>query len=181
MFTKRISKTTFFLGLFTALVFLSGCTANLQVSNQAEDIAAAAHEITDYDLPEGYSEQFSVRVNEYLLVSLTGKTESNHIYLVQAPENSKVDPDQLESQINSADQTKRQRIQKVKVVDQKPVAIRGQQTTLVISEGVNGEETPYRTASALFTGKHGPALVNISAPTAQWDSTLVDTFLASLE
>ena len=56
----------------------------------------------------------------------------------------------------------------------------GQQTTLIIGEGVNGDNVPYRTASALFEGKGGQALVNISMPSASWDQAVVDEFIESL-
>jgi hypothetical protein len=39
----------------------------------------------------------------------------------------------------------------------------------------------YRSASAVFVGNGGTALVNISSPAANWDQTMVDSFIESLQ
>ena len=65
------------------------------------------------------------------------------------------------------------------VIDQRTVAVRDRQATLTISEG-RGANGAYRSATVLFEGLGGPALLNLSGPLATWDDQIVDTFLASL-
>lgn len=68
----------------------------------------------------------------------------------------------------------------VRVVERQPCQVRGQETTLVVSEGVSHDGQRYRSASALFEGNDGLALVNISGPANTWDQAMVDTFIESL-
>ncbi len=68
----------------------------------------------------------------------------------------------------------------MQVVENRPVVIRGQSATLVILEGLNSENQPYRSATALFEGRSGPALVSISSMVSVWNPEMVDAFLASL-
>jgi predicted GH43/DUF377 family glycosyl hydrolase len=69
----------------------------------------------------------------------------------------------------------------VTVIETKPCQIRGEETTLVISEGVSHDGHRYRSASAVFDGNGGTALVNVSGPAANWDQTMVDSFIESLQ
>jgi hypothetical protein len=68
----------------------------------------------------------------------------------------------------------------VTVVERYPCQIRGEQATVVVSEGRNHDNQPYRTASVLFIGNGGPALLNFSMPAARWDQEFVDDFLNSI-
>jgi hypothetical protein len=52
--------------------------------------------------------------------------------------------------------------------------------TVVVSEGTNHDNQVYREMNALFQGKNGQAVVNISAPVDRWDQAMVDDFLASI-
>jgi hypothetical protein len=67
------------------------------------------------------------------------------------------------------------------VVEKRQVSIRGQQTSLVISEGVNSSDQPYRQATATFQGKNGPALLVITEPTERWDMARVEQFIVSMK
>jgi hypothetical protein len=58
--------------------------------------------------------------------------------------------------------------------------VRGQETTLVINEGVNSEGVTYRWVTAAFQGKGGPALLVISEPVTRWSQETVETFIASI-
>jgi hypothetical protein len=67
------------------------------------------------------------------------------------------------------------------LLEQKPVTIRGEQTTLSISEGTNDQGVSYRMANAKFQGNgQGPALFMIVEPAEQWDSQVVEDFIASI-
>ena len=67
------------------------------------------------------------------------------------------------------------------VIEEKPVTIRGQETTLTISEGISSDGTTYRTAVATFQGRGGPALVMIAGTLDEWNPDTVDSFIASIQ
>jgi hypothetical protein len=73
-----------------------------------------------------------------------------------------------------------QAIRKIEVVDQVPATIRGQETTLVVSEGMNHDSQPFRQITAIFPGDGGQAMVVFERPADQWDQAEVDTFIASI-
>lgn len=180
MYTEKKFKIQLALAALVAILIVSGCST-LPYQSQPDDIRAVADEIATYRLPEGYSEQFAVEMMGYQLISLTGPTPSCHIYLVQAPEDAQVDIADLQEQARSLRGTDRDRPKDIRVVEQRPVMIRGQEVTLLVGEGINSDNLPYREAHALFAGGNGPALVSIASPVSLWDWALVDEFLASLQ
>jgi len=167
--------------MLLAAVLLSGCSA-LQYKTQSSDIRAIADQIAGYSVPEGYSEQFAATMLGYQLVSLTGPTPSCHIYLVQAPKDAADDMEKLQEQARTlrGEKSKNDR-KEMRVVEKREATIRGQQVTLLVSEGINSEDLPYREITAIFTARGGPALVSISSPVTYWDDSLVDQFIASIE
>jgi len=70
---------------------------------------------------------------------------------------------------------------RAKVVEEKPVTIRGQETMLTTSEGISSDGTPYRTAIATFQGRGGPAFVMIAGTLDEWDTAMVENFIASIQ
>jgi hypothetical protein len=69
----------------------------------------------------------------------------------------------------------------VTVIESQPCQLRGEESTLILSEGVSHDGSRYRSASAIFDGTGGPALVNFSGPSEDWDQEMVDAFIASLQ
>jgi hypothetical protein len=65
------------------------------------------------------------------------------------------------------------------VVESYPATVRGQETTLVVNEGVNSEGVSYRQVTVAFQGS-GPALLVISEPVTRWSQETVETFIASI-
>ena len=67
------------------------------------------------------------------------------------------------------------------LVEQKPVTIRGQKSTLSISEGTNDQGELSRMANVTFQGRgEGPTLVMFIGPAEQWDTELVEDFISSI-
>ena len=69
----------------------------------------------------------------------------------------------------------------VTVIEMRPCQIREEDATLVISEGISHDGHLYRSASAVFAGNSGTALLNISGLAEIWDQTMVDSFIESLQ
>lgn len=176
--TFRFSIVSLFL---IAVVFLTGCSG-LEYKNQPADIRAVADQIAAYSVPQGYQEQFAAAMLGYQLVSLEGPIPSCHIYLVQAPKDAADDMEKLQQQARTLSGAKSKNDRSdLRVVEQREATIRGQQVTVLVSEGINSEDLPYREVTALFIARGGPALVSISSPVSEWNDAMVDSFLASIE
>jgi hypothetical protein len=179
MKSHTVSKFVILFSAMTILTLgLSGC-AILKAEDAFDDARAVADRIAGYSLPQGYREQFAVEMMDYQVVSLLGPEESSHIYLVQAPQGIDLDVDQLE-QARIMDNHDTIEPKQMQVVENRPVVIRGQNVNLVIQEGLNSENQPYRSATALFEGRNGMALVSLSSRIDVWDAEMVDAFLTSL-
>jgi len=189
MMTKGMQIGLVVIGVVVALCLLLsvggyvGLRTVAQVVTRAVDsdpatVADVSHTIADYTLPDGFADGYVAQVVDYSLVSYTANDDHTHIYLMQAPPSLKLDRAALEQQANQA--VGSNGWEKVTVIERQPCQIRGEETTLVISEGVSHDGSRYRSASAVFAGNEGLALVNISGPSANWDQAMVDTFIASL-
>jgi hypothetical protein len=177
MFDKKILKVVSTLVL---AVTLCGCSP-IQGKNRAEDVRQVADKIAGYQLPAGYTEQFSVDMLGYQLVSLEGPMPSCHIYLVQAPQDADIDLEKLQEKARTLEVSRTAPAADIRIVETRDGIINGQSVTLLIGEGSNSENQTYREVTALFEGRNGPALVSMGATTNLWDWDLVDSFLSSIE
>jgi hypothetical protein len=178
---NKIILRNLVLWIFLTSLLLSGCTPERnKVLN--ENIRAVGEKITGYTLPAGYREQFAVDLLGYQLVSLEGSTPNCHIYLLQAPKETTADIEKLKEQARQLEgEKKSEDLRDIRVVEVRTTNLRGQDVDVLVGEGVNSEEQPYREVTALFEGRGGPALVNISSPVSLWDWDQVDQFLSSLQ
>ena len=166
-----------------AFTLFQSATRSVLSSVQADpgEAAQVGQAIADYDVPAGYSPSVATQFAHFEVVGYDGPTGSTHLYLFQLPPSVHVDQPELERQLQSATETEGSGdVTNMQIVDEQPVTIRGQATTLVVSEGVNGQGEPIRSANAAFQGKDGQALVSFSGPIAAWDTEVVEAFLASL-
>jgi hypothetical protein len=67
------------------------------------------------------------------------------------------------------------------VVESRTVTIRGQEATVVVSEGVNSDNATYLEATTIFQGKGGPALLVYSDSAGRWDQEALDAWLESIQ
>jgi len=160
----------------TALSILSGVQA------EPGEAASIAQEIADFTLPAGYSSAVAADFADFELVGYNGPDGTSHIYLMQLPPAVHVDLAGLETQLQSSttDQGNTDGLD-MHVIDQQSVTIRGQATTLVVSEGTNGQGQSIRSANAAFEGKDGQALLSFSGHTAGWDAAMIDAFIESMK
>ncbi len=180
MKSHNLSKSIIIFSTLAVLTLgLTGC-ATLRYEAKSDNIRAVADQIASYTVPEGYREEFAVELMDYQLVSLIGPETSSHIYLIQAPEDVEVNIDQLQQQAAVMNADEDIDPGQMRVVETRQVEIRGQSVNLVIQEGLNSENKPYRSATAVFEGRNGPALVSISSCVSVWNPELLDAFLTSL-
>jgi hypothetical protein len=157
----------------------AGRVLSQTIDDDPVKVATISDNIASYTLPSDFGEGQAVQLANFSMVSYTAVNGRTHIYLMQAPASLPIDRDELERQMSVASGTDQWR--EVTVVETKPCQIRGEEATLVISEGVSHDGTLYRSASAVFDGNGGTALVNVSGPSANWDQAMVDAFIESLQ
>jgi hypothetical protein len=151
------------------------------LNTDAAKVVEVAKPIADYTLPAGFGNAFSTEMGGFSMVAYTGDDGHSHIYFIQLPANLQIDQAKIESQIRQASPNGKDWATKMEIVERKPAKIDGQDVTLMVSEGINHDNQPYREASAMFQGKGGgQAMVMISGPIATWDQAVVDEFLASI-
>lgn len=160
---------------------LSGCGGAMPSKTSAQDANKVAASIADFQLPEDYKAEYSLSLAGFTIVAYNPGDDHSHLFFVQAPADYKEDQARLEEALRQAQTGKKDRDTRMTVVEKRQVSIRGQETTLVISEGVNSSDQQYREATATFQGKNGPALVVISEPVSRWDDARINQFIASIQ
>ncbi|MBI4928254.1 MAG: hypothetical protein HY835_10845, partial [Anaerolineae bacterium] len=135
------------------LVFglLAGCSA--QINGDSADVNQVAAEIVDFTLPADYVPEFSASALGYTAVSYTPGDDRSHLYLVQS--SNQDDAEELAKMLNQLIPGASDAKSRTTVLENRPVIVRGQATTAVITEGTNAEEKVYRQALVAFEGKGG--------------------------
>ncbi len=146
----------------------------------ANKVAEISGTIAEYTLPSGFGNGYASQVAGYTLVGYTGSDGHSHVYFFQLPAGVKVEQAEIERQLNQAVGEPAISRRSSQVVSQTPATICGQQTNLVVSEGINSDNQPFRQVSALFQGKGGQAAVTFERPLSSWDQAEVDAFLRSI-
>jgi membrane-bound inhibitor of C-type lysozyme len=168
------------LGVVSWVAFRSvGQVLSRSIDSDPVKVATISEEIVGYTLPDGFEEGYAVEVANFALVSHTAVNGRTHITLMQAPAALSIDRAEMERQMSVA--SGRDQWSEVRVIETKPCQIRDQEAMLVISEGISHDGQRYRSASAVFDGNGGTALVNVSGPAENWDQALVDSFIDSLQ
>lgn len=173
---KSFSKILFALALLTGL---AACGPGSSFSTESEQVASAAAEIAGFDLPAGYNADFTARLMGYTFAAFDPGDGHSHLYLIQSGDGA--DGEKLESMLDEVVPGSSNSHTRMTIVETRPVVVRDEESTLVISEGVNSAGETYRQASVAFQGDGGPALLVFSEPTTRWDPATLDALLASIQ
>lgn len=122
-----------FLILLLAL-FLTACGVDVSLSTDSGNVTSSAAKIADFDLPAGYYADFSSDVMGYSVAAYTRGDGPSHIYLIQSEneaDGQKFDQVLDQIVIGSGDPQTR-----MMVIGTRSIIVRGQESTLVISEAV---------------------------------------------
>jgi hypothetical protein len=177
-------KTHFAMGIAILLIaWLSSCSrfdpAEIELpSTDAETVHLMAAEIAEFDLPSGFQPDFSVKMTGYTLASYTLSERVSHLYLIQSDDYS--DGDKLAQVLTELKPGIRDPKSATAIIQTRQVTVRNTDTTLIISDGINGDGAAYRQALAAFDGKNGPALLVFSQPIDLWDDAALNNLLASI-
>lgn len=152
------------------------------VKTDPESVSKAAHEIADYDLPDGYEERMAMDIMIYSFVVIGPQsyvTDEPLIMLAQFQ--TGMDQQQVEQQLRqSAEQQFGFRGMKMQLVEVKEATIRGEQTEINIYEGTDQNGMSMRQLITAFPGKDGNAMLLILGEVNGWDQELVDDFIKSI-
>ena len=169
--------------LITSVIFLlpalSACASKIEMSSNADQVASAASAIADFEPPAGYSSDFTATLMGYTVAAYNPGDGHSHLYLVQSEEES--DAEKLAQMLSELVPGSSDWNTRLTVIENRPATLRGQETTLIISDGVDSQGETYRQVTAAFQGKGGPALLVLSEPVESWDQSEVDAFIASIQ
>ena len=173
-----------------AILSITGIWSVAQIVNWADtnttedlyEVADMANEIAVFTLPDGYGSPYGIHIGEITAIGFSSPSRNTHILMAQFPNGAVVDVDEMLKQINRYSKDPNGSwYAETTLIEEKPVSIRGQETTLSISEGSSSEGVTYRSAIANFQGKGGPSLVMIAGPVNEWDILMVEGFIASIQ
>ena len=153
-------------------------------TERPQEVSQIASKIAQFDVPEGFNKQYGMQIGSWSLVQYMTADEETILFVTQFPAGTSVNVNELMRQIqsNSRNPNSPWYNMDTTLVEQKPVTIHGQDTTLNISEGTTKEGVFYRMANAEFQGNgEGPALFLLVSPADQWDNQLVEDFIASIQ
>jgi hypothetical protein len=160
------------------LAILSAC-GTAEATNDSQRVTKLAAKIADFDLPAGYTSEFSAEMAGYTFAAYNGASGPSHIYLIQSEKES--DGEELERMLTQLAPGASDSNSRMTIVENRTATVRDQKVAVVVSEGVNSENISYRQITVGFRGKGGPALLVLSETVESWDQAAVDTFLASIQ
>lgn len=158
--------------------------ADNSTTEDPQEVAQIASEIADFAVPETFTKQYGIKIAKFSMVQYINSSEDTFLFITQFPAGTSIHPDEMmrEIQNNSRNPNSSWYNNDTHIVEQKPVTIRGEATTLSISEGTSKAGVLDRLANAKFRGNgEGPALFMIVGPADTWDSQLVEDFIESIQ
>jgi hypothetical protein len=157
--------------------------ADTNTSENPQEVVRFGSEIADFDVPEGFGSPYGMHFGEITSVGYASQSKNTHILLTQFPEGTHVNVEEMLKLINqySIDPDNAWVDAQTTLIEEKPVTIRGQETTLSISEGTSSDGTTYRSAVATFQGKGGPSMLMVAGPIEEWDIEMVEEFVTSVQ
>lgn len=174
-----MNKLLTFLTSAILLSSLLACVPTTSNNKDAEEVSSVAATIADFDLPAGYQADFSLHLMGYTVASFRPDDEHSHLYLIQSDKED--DGEKLTQMLDELAPGASDPQTRMTVIETRPATVRGQEVTLVTSEGISSDGESYRQVTAAFQGKGGPALLVLSEPVSQWNQETVDAFLASIQ
>lgn len=157
--------------------------ADTNTTNDLSEVAKLSQEIAIFTLPEGFGSSYGMHVGQVTSVGFASQSKNTHLTLTQFPEGTSINTTELLRQISkySLNPDNGWNNAQMKVIEEKPVTIRGQESILSISEGTSSDGTTYRSAITAFDSNKGVTMLIIAGPLEEWDSQIVDDFIASIQ
>lgn len=158
--------------------------ADTSTTEDPDEVAQIASEIADFELPEGFDSPYGMRLAKFTSVGYFSQSRHTHIYLTQLPKDVHMDIKEMMrmTQEDAGDPQAPLYGISMAVIEDRPVTICGQESTLSIQEGKSSDGDTFRTATVTFQGKGGnQAVLMVSGPADEWDEEMVNALIASFE
>ena len=175
---KHITQTLLII-VSAIILALSAACGTIEATDDSQHVAKLAAKIADFELPEGYAPEFSAEMLGYTLAAYKGEGGPSHLYLIQSE--NEADGKELERMLTQLAPGASDPNTRLTVIENRTTTVRGQEVTLVVSEGTNSENVAYRQVTAGFQGKGGPAMLVLSQSVELWNQESVDAFLQSIQ
>ena len=152
-----------------------------EVAEGNAEVKDAAAKIADFDLPAGYTPEYGMHMMGFDLVGFSSDRGHGHIMMMQFPDDVDMDMESMQEQMRQFSQMdNRNWNMNMEVIETKTMDVRGQEQTVTISEGTDGDGNTFRQMVTLFEGKSGPALLVMVAQISEWDQAQFEDFIGSL-
>ncbi len=174
-----MNKITKILLVSLSTLMIATLSACKSVTMSDEKVEAVAASIVDFDLPAGYTAEFSANLMGYSLASYINADGHSHLYLIQSE--NELDGEKLEQGLEKLVPDIYDSHTRMTILEKLPVTFRGQEVNAIFSEGVDSENGTYRQVTVAFQGKGGPALLVFSEPATKWNQEYVLNLLASMQ
>ena len=151
-------------------------------SVDSESAVQVGSEIAGFEVPEGFGSPEGIHIGDLTLITYKSQDGESNLLLAQFPAGTSINIDEMYSQLKEENSIIDHFLFDLEMtpVEQRQVYIRGQETTLSISDGDSLEHGTYRIAAVTFEGRGGPALVVIGFPINEWDDEIVENFISSI-
>jgi hypothetical protein len=170
---------------FAALIlFRMGQKFQQGIKADPKAAAETAHAIADYELPEGYQEEFVMNILTTTMVFISPKTTESRSFeptIMLAQFKTIGNEEQIKEQMRqSFAQQKGLGNITMKLVAVKKMNIRGQESDVATYEGATESGYTMRQVITTFPGKNGVAILMISGPAEYWKEEAINSFIESI-
>lgn len=149
------------------------------VSSSPEEAAATGQEIAEYTLPAGYQEEAAINILNTKMVIIAGDNNNMALVMMQFP--SSYNEEQMREQIQQSwGQQTGQSGTNMELIEERPITIRDQSTTLAIMEGTDANGNSVRQEFTSFVGENGLVMLMAVGEPESFDQDAVDSFLESI-
>lgn len=149
-----------------------------------EKIRQMAHGFVDYQLPPSYTEQLGMDLLVYKMVLINSREllDRKPMIFMAHFQADGLSAEQMTEQVReSVEQQSGSRGLTLEVVETRTVTINGHETSLAVSEGIDGSGDIHRQWVTTFPGKTGLVLLLIQGEVAGWDDAVFNEFLSSID
>lgn len=168
----------------TGVVSMGTILQNLDANTteNPEEVAVIASNIADFDVPAGFVNPYGMNIMGFSAVGYFSPDQSTHIFLTELPKNLNLNVEEIMQSMQEQSGKGNVTVNggQFTSVEDRPVTIRGQQSTLIIKEGVSSEGETVRVGTVSFDSKQGnQAVLMISSHSDYWDDAMVNALIAS--
>jgi hypothetical protein len=170
----------------TGVVSMGSLMKNIDANTteNPEEVAVIASDIVDFDLPAGFGNPYGMKILNISSVGYFSQDNKTHILLTELPKNLNLNVEEIMQSLQEKSGKGQVTVNggQFTSVEDRPVTIRGKQSTLIIKDGVSSEGETVRIGTVTFDSKQGnQAILMISGPVDSWDDNMVNTLIASFK